>query len=53
LFGGAEKNQGNLNRDIYDRSKFEKDIFRIKTRALSLGTPVGLRQRRNEAKGRG
>jgi len=53
LLAGAEKNQGNLNRGICDRSKFETDIFRIKTRALPLGTPVRLRQRKNEAKGRG
>jgi hypothetical protein len=46
LLGGAGKNQENVNRGICDRSNFETDTFRIKTRALLKGTPVRRRQRK-------
>jgi hypothetical protein len=36
----GKKNRVNLNGGIYDQSKFQTDIFRIKTSSLPLGTPV-------------
>jgi hypothetical protein len=53
LLGGAEKNHGNLNSVICDRSKFKTNIFRITTRSLALVTPIQIRQGKYEAKGSG